>query len=87
MLKLHIKYASFGICQKMRKCSLTYPFDINIHTNYRLKIDKDLRGRFFAIQGGGCSEADALQGRQRSIAKIRPQRLFIFGRELVSARI
>lgn len=46
MLKLHIKYASFGICQKMRKCSLTYPFDINIHTNYRLKIDKDLRGRF-----------------------------------------
>ena len=37
----------------------------------------------FARQGGGRRKADALQGRQRSIAKIRPQRLSTFSQELV----
>ena len=40
----------------------------------------------FARQGGGRRKADALQGRQRSIAKIRPQRLSTFSQELVLAR-
>ena len=39
----------------------------------------------FARQGGGRRKADALQGRQRSIAKIRPQRLSTFSQELVLA--
>ena len=40
----------------------------------------------FARQGGGRRKADALQGRQRSIAKIRPQRLSTFSQELVLYR-
>ena len=40
----------------------------------------------FARQGGGRRKADALQGRQRSIAKIRPQRLSTFSQELVLER-
>jgi len=38
----------------------------------------------FARQGGGRRKADDLQGRQRSIAEISPQRVSIFYLSLVS---
>ena len=53
------------------------------NTNSWLKVDKRFARMIFARQGGGRRKADALQGRQRSIAKIRPQRLSTFSQELV----